>query len=86
MLAMIVPTLRVVTPLWTLRVLLSTRSVGAACPRGARARSIQLVGGSLLAMIVPTLCVVTPLWTLCVLLATRSVGGCLPTRSAGTIR
>jgi hypothetical protein len=29
---MIVPTLCVVTPLWTLRVLLSTRSVGGCMP------------------------------------------------------
>jgi hypothetical protein len=29
---MIVPTLRVVTPLWMLRVLLSTRSVGGCMP------------------------------------------------------
>jgi hypothetical protein len=48
---MIVPTLRVVTPLWTLRVLLSTRSVGGCMPTRSEGTIMRntVVGGSLLA-------------------------------------
>jgi hypothetical protein len=85
---MIVPTLRVVTPLRTLRVLLLTRSVGGCMPtRSAGTIMRNTVRGRELARDdrshAPR---GTPLWTLCVLLATRSVGGCMPTRSEGTIR
>jgi hypothetical protein len=94
---LIVPTLRVVTALLTLRVFFSTRSVGGCMPTqsvGTMVSSVPIPESRASSphgafkrreLIVPTLRVVTALLTLRVFFSTRSVGGCMPTQSVGTM-